>query len=248
MEQNSCKFLIISRNRSDIITSHKLFPFAQILVPESEKSDYEHLSNDIETVPDSIIGLGQLRNWILDTYKEEIVIMLDDDITSCRCISRESYYKVQNPDDVKTILLNAANCAKDLGTSVFGFDQNADVRKYKASSPFNFCAWVGGVIGVIGRKYRFLADHKFKVDIDFCLNVLMKERIIFKDNRFSFLQNRNFMKGGNSSFRRQADVDQEVYRLKNKWGSHYQFKKTKTGEDTKIRVQRRNPLMLLKHF
>ena len=106
MEQNSCKFLIISRNRSDIITSHKLFPFAQILVPESEKSDYEHLSNDIETVPDSIIGLGQLRNWILDTYKEEIVIMLDDDITSCRCISRESYYKVQNPDDVKTILLN----------------------------------------------------------------------------------------------------------------------------------------------
>jgi glycosyltransferase involved in cell wall biosynthesis len=225
-----------------------LFPFASILVPESEKSLYEYLDNKIETVPDSIVGLGQLRNWILDNYDEEAIIMIDDDITECRCICRESYYKVTDVEEIKAVLLNALNCAKDLGTSVFGFDQSADVRKYTASQPFSLCAWVGGVIGVIGRKHRFLADHKFKVDIDFCLEVLKHDRIVFKDNRFAFLQNRNFMKGGNSKYRTKEDVEQEIYRLKNKWGSHFKFKQTKSGEETQVRVQRRNPLMLMKHF
>jgi hypothetical protein len=114
MEKESCKYLIISRSRSDIISSWRLFPFASILVPESEKSLYEYLDNKIETVPDSIVGLGQLRNWILDNYDEEAIIMIDDDITECRCICRESYYKVTDVEEIKAVLLNALNCAKVL--------------------------------------------------------------------------------------------------------------------------------------
>ena len=64
------------------MTSHKLFPNATLLVPESELEQYTHIPLEKATVPDSVMGISSLRNWVLRHFKEEAIIMLDDDISA----------------------------------------------------------------------------------------------------------------------------------------------------------------------
>lgn len=218
-------------------------PFATLLVPTDEVELYRHTGLPIETVPPEIRGLGPLRNWVLDNYQEHTVVMVDDDITNLWCTCRESGYSVKDPEAIEQLLRNTAQLAMDLGSSCFGYQQAWDVRKYRASQPFSFNSWVGGVIGVIGRKHRFMENQKFKVDIDFCLEVLRHDRIVLRDNRYSFVQTRNTNKGGNSVYRTQEAVEREFQRLKNKWGKYIKVRFTKSGETTTIHVDRKKALL-----
>lgn len=217
-------------------------PFATLLVPESEKELYEHTGLEINTVPDEIIGLGPLRNWVLDNYKEHVIIMADDDISHVWVNSRKKGVKITDPETIFQLLVNTAQCAVDLRTSCFGFSQVWDVRKYNATEPFDLAGWVGGVIGVVGRDIRFV-DHMFKVDVDFCLRVLMKDRILWKDNRFSFVQKRDKNLGGNSLFRTSERVEKELTYLEHRWGKYFKRRLSKSGEITNIRVKRKNDLL-----
>ena len=78
----SIKLLILSRGRSSTITTTAIMPeWVEVLVPESEEALYRAaVKNPILTIPDSIIGLGRVRNWVLRHFEERTIIMLDDDI------------------------------------------------------------------------------------------------------------------------------------------------------------------------
>lgn len=241
-EDLDIRFIIISSGRYKTITSHLLFPYATLLVPEAQKECYAHVKvKDLRTVPDDIIGLGPLRNWVLRNFKEEFVVMIDDDIKHLWCISQEFGYKVTKPQEIYDVIESAALCAKDIGTSFFGFNQGWDVRKYKPDTPFKLTGWAGGVIGVVGRRHRFLQCNLFKVDIDFCLEVLLHDRVVWLDNRFSFVQIRESNKGGNSVFRTADKVRNELDILKRKWGRHFIHFFTPQGETVKLDVSRKNP-------
>lgn len=246
LDYSQIKFIIMSRGRAKSITSHTLFPYATILVPKSEESDYRSSLGDtytIETVEDNIKGLGLLRNHIVQRYKENIVIMIDDDIINLTRIDEYTLKKITDPETIKQHLLNTAQCALDLGTSVFGFGKTADVRKYNPTEPFALCGWVGGVIGVIGKEHFFI-DNMFKVDIDFCLEILLDKRVIWKDNRLVFVQVRDRNTGGNSTFRTTELVNAEKKKLRNKWGKYIKFSKSNSGEQCSISVKRREQYSL----
>jgi hypothetical protein len=232
------KKLILSRGRAVSITSHKLFPGATLLVPENEKREYGvSIKNDIDTIPKEVCGLGNVRNWVLDHYKEECIVMIDDDIIKLWVMTSLNGYAVFDPKIINTIIENTALMARELPTSIFGFDQAWDVRKTDPFTPFSLKGWVGGVIGIIGRSKRFI-DSYFKVDIDFCLQTLLKDRILFIDNRYSFVQKRIHGKGGNAIFRSQEKFDKEIKRLQNKWGKYFLYERTPSGETSKILVDR----------
>lgn len=230
--------VIISRGRSNSISSHKLFNRAFLVVPDSEKTLYKHCGLQIVSIPDNIIGLGKVRNWVIDTFESEIIVMADDDIESFAYLSRLEYKRIVDCEYISHLLANSALMSYDMGVRIFGYNQcGPDVRKY--NEPFSLSCWVGGVIGVIGKKHKFI-ENDFKVDIDFCLSALLEDRIIFRDNRYSIVQKMNKNKGGNSIYRTKESVDKEICFLKNKWGSHIDFKTTKKGEKCKINVKRRN--------
>lgn len=233
--------MILSRGRSETITTHKILPSATLLVPESEYDEYYWTGLDIETVPDDVQGLGFLRNWVLENYKEEIIVMADDDISHLWINSRKRGVRINDPETILQIIFNTAQCAKDIGTSCFGFSQAWDVRKYDATQPFQLDTWVGGVLGVIGRDISFV-NQKFKVDIDFCLRTLMKDRIIWRDNRFAFVQERDTNRGGNSLYRTAEAVERELMYLESKWGKYFKRRLTKAGEITNVKVERKNNL------
>ena len=232
------EFVIISRGRSDTITSHRLFPYATLCVPKSESKDYAHIPLKQKHVPDNVKGLGPVRNWVLDTFKNEVVVMIDDDVMKLRAACGLHTRNITDPEMIRQIVYRTAVCAKDLGTSCFGFSQNPNATHYKASEPFSFVGYGGGVIGVVGRKHRFI-ENMFKVDVDFCLQVMMEDRVVWIDNQYSFVQHRNRNKGGNSLFRTKEKQDAEIEGLRKKWGAHFRYEESKAGEKTTILVQRR---------
>ena len=234
LKELGIKIVILSRSRYDTITTHKVLPeWVEVLVPESQKSLYESkISNPIITTPDDVKGLGVLRNWCLDNFEEETIIMLDDDITSVYGLTQHKS-KRQKPDVVVEILVNTAIMSKDAGCCVFGFNQT-DIRKYNGTSPFSLCTWVGGVIGVIGKSIRFRND-KFKVDIDFCLQNLLINRIVWCDNRYFFWQRRDNNVGGNSDFRTNDNYRKSTETLKEKWGKYVKIKH-KNGSQMQIHL------------
>jgi hypothetical protein len=230
--------VILSRGRSETIQTHKIMPYAVLCIPEGEKEDYKYIDIEKCYVPDNIKGLGPLRNWILNKFDDEIIVMADDDIVSLDILCVIRSYSIYDPEKIRQIIYSTAMCAKDIGTSCFGFNQCWDVRKYRAYEPFLITGWVGGVIGVIGRRIKFV-DNWFKTDIDFCLRTLLKDRIIWKDNRYSFVQGRDRNKGGNSTFRTIEKVERELEYLENMWGKHFIRSLSATGETIKLNVPRK---------
>ena len=84
----------------------------------------------------------------------------------------------------------------------------------------------------------------FKVDIDFCLETLLNKRVLFKDERFVFVQRRDRNFGGNAMFRNTELVAKEKAKLKKKWGKYINFSSTKMGESCSLAVKRREQYTL----
>lgn len=214
-----------------------------MLVPDDEVEKYEALyPNPILSIPKEVKGLGFVRNWVLDHFKEETIIMIDDDIKILYCITMEHARRIKDKGEVVQILINSAVMAKDMGVHVFGYTQT-DIRKFNGTSPFELHGWVGCVIGVIGRKYRFRDDY-FKVDIDFCLQNLLVDRILFIDNRYYWYQNGDNNVGGNSIFRTQEGFKKSVDSLKEKWGENLKVSYHKSQIRISLNVKRKQQIEL----
>ena len=80
----SQRHVIMSRGRSRTMTTHKLFPRATLVVPESERDAYAPFGLETVTAPDDLCGVSPLRNWIIRHFDEEAIVMLDDDLTACK--------------------------------------------------------------------------------------------------------------------------------------------------------------------
>ena len=240
LKELDVKILILSRSRYNTISTNKLLPdFIEVLVPESQKELYqERISNPILTIPDEVEGLGRVRNWVKDNFKENIIIMIDDDINSCYCLTGKFSRRIDDKDELLQVLINTAVMANDLGLHCFGFSQT-DIRKFNATEPFRLNSWVGCVIGVIGKDIDF-RDDKFKVDIDFCLKCLLVDRIVWLDNRYYFNQNRDNNAGGNSIWRTQEAYEKSTNDLCEKWGKFLKKSdKYKTNIALSLNVKRK---------
>lgn len=245
MKLYDIRVIILSRGRSDNVTTVNILPdYIEMLVPESEKHLYEaKYPNPILTIPDDIIGLGRVRNWVLDNFKEKIIIMVDDDINKCYCITGLHARNIKDKEEMLQVFINDAVMCEDAGLHCFGYTQT-DIRKYSGCEPFKLTGWVGCVIGVIGRKYRF-RDDKYKVDIDFCLKNMLVDRVIWINCMYYFFQNRDNNTGGNSIFRTQDEYEKSLNSLLEKWkGWLTMSKSNKSQISLKTHIKRKQDIKL----
>lgn len=241
MQDLGIRLLILSRGRSASIadkTCRILPEWVEVLVPESELEDYrQRVPNPLLTVPDSVEGLGRLRNWVLDNFTEETVIMVDDDVNHFYRLTGPLTERVEDPEEVVQVIVNTAVMAMDAGVHCFGYAQT-DIRKYNATMPFSLTGWVGCLIGVVGRKFRF-RDDKFKVDIDYCLQCMLVDRIIWIDGRYWLSQSRDNNLGGNAKFRTQEEFERSLDSLVSKWGDALLVRGHKNQVNIRTNVKRR---------
>jgi hypothetical protein len=235
--------IILSRGRHNVITTHEILKDPILVVPESEVELYAWTQVPIIPIPDEKRGLAAVRNWILDNIEGDL-IMFDDDVTQLVNLTHKGPENYKDKDIIEEVLKNTYECALGAGVHVFGFNQKNDVRKFRSYQPFQLCAWVGCVVGFIGRKHRFDENNKLKVDIDYCLQTLLEERIVWMDERWAFCQKRDNNAGGNSIYRTRERQYAEMDYLKKKWGSYLHISYSKSKESISIAVQRRQGISL----
>jgi hypothetical protein len=195
----SLRLVILSRSRSRSITSHKLFPTATLLVPASEAEHYAHTGLEIETIPDAVAGISAVRNWVLRHFKEDAIIMLDDDISACVCMVSLRCRRLSVVETI-AMLENSAWSARGAGARLFGWHQRSDPRLLQRNDPFGVNHWVGGAVGVVRDEHGGVPKWdellKCKCDIDATLQELLDNRLVWNEARFCFVQERDKNLGG----------------------------------------------------
>ncbi len=181
--------VIPSAGRAGTMTTHKLFRTSYVCVPESQAEEYARVHDNVVTHPDSVYGMGQKRQWILDNFDEDIIFMADDDIDCLQYMGDVSdprtgyvYTKLRDPDHIWEVLLNTAHIARDLGTNLFGFNELPDKRKFDYLSPFATRSRINGFgMGIIKDGQRFDPRLVVKQDYDFYLMTLYWKRFVWRD-------------------------------------------------------------------
>ena len=237
------RVVVMSRSRQRSITTHRLFPAATLVVPESEIASYAHVPLEKVGIPDSISGVSAVRNWIVAHFPEECLVMMDDDVSAAMCMVALKVRKL-SVDETAAMVENTARCAFGAGARLFGWHQRSDPRLLQRNDPFGVHHWMGGAVGVIGKEVKWDELLKCKCDIDATLTELMVNRLVFNEARFCFAQERDKNLGGNSLFRSEERIAAEKRYLKSKWKAHMRFEKYKSQDRVVVDVHRRQSVHL----
>jgi len=187
---------------------------------------------------DTVVGIGPLRAWIIEHADDDVVFMVDDDVSGLYSLVGTHRRRMAQPADILRVVENTAHCAAGAGARVFGFSQSWDVRKFMPQKPVCFTGWVGGAIGIIGRPSLYDRSLLLRADIDACLTSLLKHRIIYRDDRFGFEHRRFGGSGGNAASRSSAQHERELAYLLRKWGAHLKVQPAKSTIRLIVDVQR----------
>lgn len=218
----------------------KILPSATWFVSEEEEESYRnHGARFTVAHPTGVSGMGKKRQWILDYLGDQDVFMIDDDVKYVWCNVGRLGRRVEDPEAILQIIENTRLCATDAGTSFFGFAQSWDVRKYTPNEPFTLSGWVGSAVGFIGRNPRYDQGLSLRNDVAYSLRVLLEKRIIWRDNRFSFVCERFKNTGGLATIRSSEKDTREVRKLTEEWGQNISFTPGKEKLHVQVSVPRR---------
>jgi hypothetical protein len=232
--------VIPTKSRADVIGKKalRLFPDATLCVGDDEVDAYGRLSKNLLVHPTDVVGIGPLRQWVLDHVDDPCVVMVDDNVT--HVYSQVGFHKerIEDADTARAIVERIAILAQDAGVRVFGFNQAARPLTYANFRPFSLDTWVGGVVGIIGRELRYDQRLLLRADIDFCLQSLLHDRMVLVDGRFSFIHTRFAGSGGNARQRSSERHEREMAYLKRKWGPYLDVVQAKGTTRLVVRVSR----------
>jgi hypothetical protein len=248
LENLRIRHVIMSRGRHNSIQTHRLLPKATLVVPTDQAADYQPVMRanphlDMVMIPPQRIGVSAVRNWIINAFDEECVVMYDDDCTALQTLCGMRNRKL-SPGEIEAVVENTAYCAAGAGARIFGFNQRPDPRMLQRNDPMSVVHWAGGVVGVVGKDVRWDELLKFKCDIDACMTELMNNRIIWHESRFCFIQARDKNLGGNSLFRSPEKIAAEKRYLANKWKAHITIGEYQSQDSVKVNVERRQKVDL----
>ena len=234
------KIVIPSKGRAQTLSQKalRLFPDALVCVGEDEVDTYHKITSNLLIHPTNVVGIGPLRQWILDTVKDHCMVQVDDDVTHIYSQVGFHKWRIEDPDTARAIVERLAILAQDAGARIFGFQQAARPLAYANFRPFSMNTWVGGLVGIIGRELRYDPSLLLRADIDFCLQSLMRDRFVMVDGRYSFIHTRFAGKGGNASNRSAERHAQEIAYLKRKWGPYLEEVQAKGTTRLVVKVQR----------
>ena len=234
------KIVIPSKGRAAVLPQKalRLFPDALVCVGDDEVDAYGKVTTNLLVHPASVVGIGPLRQWVLDNVADPCVVMVDDDVT--HVYSQVGFHKkrIEDADTARAIVERTAILAQDAGVRVFGFQQAARPLSYANFRPFSLDTWVGGLVGIIGRELRYDPSLLLRADIDFCLQSLVRDRFVMVDGRYSFIHTRFAGSGGNATNRSAARHAQEIAYLKRKWGKYLDVVQAKGTTRIVLRVVR----------
>ncbi len=220
-------FYVPSYRRYSSTTTHKLIPQSTYVVRETERAAYLAAGvPNVLGVEDSLINsFEKVNNWIIENAPEQMLCVMDDDIDQfCYRIGLDVRL-IDDPSVAVEEIERILQVMYDLDIGYGGLSQTA--------SPYTFnkeIAFVGicGPVRFVNRervKSRY-QKMKYFTDIDFVLNELRENRIVFRPNYFVGKAGVETNEGGNNTERTTRDR-YETYEniMKPKWGPYFVYNK-----------------------
>lgn len=218
LADHDAELVVCSRDRADVLarfTDRIACDYVLFHRGAGYDRDYQGCVQKIE-VPPGVDGLPATRNHVLRTLDQKVVVFLDDDVRTIYWLG-EGHPIRTTVEHFPIMVMNLIVNALDAHVGVFGISE-ADIRKNSPLAPFHTRAMIGGLIGVVGRDAWFDERNTLKVDYDYCLQRLKRERLVWKDLRYFLFQDRNNLPGGNMQWRTREREEAEVENLRRWWG------------------------------
>jgi hypothetical protein len=214
------KVYIPSMSRAGKVTTHKLFKDSYIVCPNSQVEQYKKHHKNVIGVDDSIKGITNTRNWILDYNKDNYHIQVDDDALSFHCFEKGKLKKFIDVEKINNILKNQFTVCDEWGLKVWGFALAADYKFYREYTPFSTQGVIGAnIIGIIDNPLRFDSRLKVKEDYDYSMQHIAKYGGALRSMKYGIDVIHLTNEGGCVSYRTK-DVEMNAYEiLKAKWGN-----------------------------
>lgn len=235
------RVVIPSRKRAALLQQNALplFPDAYVCVHESEINDYRAIMPDNRLICHNAVGLPAIRNFVLDWAGNGPVLMCDDDICAM-VVNLGTYNKtIVDPNAIMTVVENTAAVADGFGAKLFGWGFSPHPVACKCLAPYQMYRAVSSVYGVFPNVLRYDPKVRARDDVDYCLQHLLRYRVVVSDCRFIFVSREPRMRsiiGGNAYAHSSEAMADEVAYLKAKWGNAVKFS-TSNGATSKGRVQ-----------
>lgn len=224
-----CKIIIPSRKRSEILTTE--IEGSILFVAESEFDDYKKTQSEkyeIETHP-NLKSLAEIRNFIFNRYGD--VFMVDDDIVSVeRLYCSNDQILTQN--EIIQIINEAYYNSKQIGSSLFGFNNDPSPTHYNQHKPFMLNGYINGCAFGLIKDEKLFFTNKTTACESHWINLLNAHynRFCFIDKRFHFRQKPNStftLEGGQTGKRTMETEKKDTLFLKMMFGDSVQIKKAK---------------------
>lgn len=219
LEDHDAEVVVLSRDRADLLAKRTdtILQDYHLFYSGDGYDDYHYHAVERTKVPRGLQGLSVVRNYVLDTLSQRVVLFVDDDLQSIYWVAGARSVRLDR-EQVSLAFLNLIVHALDQGATAFGMSE-LDLRKSSPFVPFMQRAVFGSVFGVVGREHRFDERNLLKCDYDFCLQVMRDNRTIHKDMRYVVRAAKDQGTGGNMAFRTPGRRYEEIERLKQWWGS-----------------------------
>jgi hypothetical protein len=155
--------------------THRYIKNAILCVPESQLDAYKRVNPNAEIVthPDTIIGLGAKRNWIMDEFKD--VMMLDDDLKGIKknTASIGERPETLSPSQAWEVIQMLGNMANMLDVKMFGFGNCTNPSMYCPNKPFGLTGFIlGGNMGMLENEILRCDTSRIQIKHDYYLSAL----------------------------------------------------------------------------
>jgi hypothetical protein len=217
------KIFIPSYKRAGNVKSRKIFPSGIIVCSESEADAYRSADGEpLMVVPDLVQGnIARVRNYIFDHGEDDKILMIDDDYNSFGYCERGVQISMK-PEEIIAFLWKGFIMAEDMGIHLWGVNVQSDPKFYREYSPFSFTAPVLGPFQAHYKpEFRYNeTDLHLKEDYDFFLMNIHKYRKVLRFNKFYYIVDHINKKGGCGAYRTKGMEEDQLNRLRKKWGNH----------------------------
>lgn len=236
---------ILSYKRAGKITSDKVFQNAYVVIPQSQEEEYRRyeLANGCEylVMPDEYDGnIARKRNWVLDNFKGQNIVLADDDYKKIGYIERGKDRYTMTPDEIDFMIQRGFIMCEDLGTKLWGINVTDDRKAYMQYTPFNLLSPVlGPFMAIINDDDELRFDERLwlKEDYDFSLQVMHKYRKVLRFNKYHYVVNHITLDGGVVSQRTMEQEKAQGLLLQKKWGKHIvQLRETSINPIVKVPI------------
>jgi hypothetical protein len=204
-----------------VLTKEVFGKDALIWVHEFEVDDYREVYGDcVRVLPDSLRGnLPKVKNYILDQDKNDVCVLLDDDIKGIKYW--ENKEAIVEKDLVGFINKYSIMC-DDLGFKLWGINLNQDKQVYREYSPFSTISYISSSFSCFlrGNSLRYDERLPLKEDYDMTIQMCNKYRGLLRVNKYFYEKLSAENVGGCATYRNLEIEEEQLRMLQKKWGNH----------------------------